>query len=82
MNSYCYYIFPPLALSPEDYNFQSVDITFYSGQSLIQCTNISLVADDVFERDQYFTAVLTSNSYFVTVNPSHTNITVIDDHGK
>ena len=48
----------------------------------MQCVNISIVDDDVFEGDETFTVTLTVTTPGVMVGNTVTTVTIIDDDRK
>ena len=64
------------------------NITFHSGQpfdgGISQCKNITLIDDNLYERNQSFTVVLSSYYPSVIIDPqgNSTTVTILDDEGK
>ena len=69
-----------LSLPPasSDYTSVSMDLTFNSGTTT-QTVMIPIIGDNVVESTESFTVSLTSADSAVTLNPSTTTVTILDD---
>ena len=70
--------------SRSDFESLSSTLTFSSGSSVgaTKCANISIIDDDVFEGNQYFSLQLATRNPHVMVGTAVTRVTITDYDGK
>ncbi len=65
-----------------DYTPTSEQVTF-TNISLLQCINITIISDDITERDEFFSLTIASDDPAVQFNQSMAAVQIIDsDNGE
>ena len=70
-----------MAVSPSDYTLDTTALTFPAESTDMQCANITIADDDVFEEDETFTVTITVDTAGVMATMTTTTVTITDNDG-
>lgn len=62
-----------------DFLASSSTSLFFSGASGVECFNVSILDDNIVERNETFSVLLTSSNSAIEISPSSAMVTIIDD---
>ena len=69
------------AVSPSDYTLDTTTLTFPAESTDMQCADITITDDDVFEGDETFTVTITVDTAGVIATMTMTTVTITDNDG-
>ena len=69
------------AVSPADYVLDTTALTFPAESTDMQCADITITDDDIFERDETFTMIITVDTAGVMATLTMTTVTITDNDG-
>ena len=67
--------------APNDYSSKHENISIQQGFKK-QCISVNISNDNVSERVEYFSLILTSEESRLTLNPNTTTVSILDDDSK
>ena len=70
-----------MAVSPSDYTLDTTALTFPAESTDMQCANITITDDDVFEGDETFTLTIDVTTAGVMATMTMTTVTITDNDG-
>ena len=70
-----------MAVSPSDYTLDTTVLTFPAESTDMQCADITITDDDVFEGDETFTVTIIVDTAGVMTTMTMTTVTITDNDG-